>query len=153
MSSKHFIGFGTLEDWRRAIDPARPVQANCIVDSNGHSKHVGLAYYKQVIIVSQVQNGDVMYCRIPVDSYEAVNGHTPAFEPERHQRRAESAWEIIRAWIANQGLIWQRAIVAVPRGLKMLEGYADCLHYDNARDLWLRVAPVAAPGDLAGGVP
>ena len=141
MSAKHFIGFGLLEDWRWAIDPARPVQADCIVDSNGHAKNVSLTYWKQVIVVSQSKDGDVAYCRIVVDTYKSMNGVTPAFEADKHRRHAETAWAVIQTWLAEQGLRWQRAVVATPRNLKMLEGYADCLRYDKTSDSWLRADP------------
>lgn len=141
MPAKHFIGFGTLADLVAALDRAAPVQADCVTDFSGQNKRLGLTYYKQVIVVSQpAPHGNVLYCRIIVDQYESMN-QSPLFHPEQHLRRAETAWAVVHAWLVEQGLTLQRAVVATPRSLKLLEGHADCLHYDKESDTWLRAAP------------
>jgi hypothetical protein len=153
MPNKDFIGFGTLEDWLEAIDSSCPVQADCVVEQDGTNKPLGLAYYKQVIVVSQPARDSVLYARVVVDRYDSMNGHTPIFDEEKHLRRSKSAWEVTRTWLIEHGLTVQRAVVAMPRSLKLLEGHAEFMRYDKESDTYLRAKQTDAAQDIFGDRP
>jgi hypothetical protein len=141
MSQQNFIGFGTLEDWLAAIESSQPVNADCIVEPGASDRH-GVAVCTQAIVCSQVtERGEVLYARVPVGRYQAFAGETRAlFEPERHAARALAAWTVAQAWLSDQNLTIRRAVVAMPRNLKLLDGHCAFMRYDQAADSYVRVA-------------
>jgi hypothetical protein len=144
MSHQQFIGFGTLEDWRAAIDPARPVNAESI-SSPGKAGRFGISYVRQSVVLSQIDSsGHVLYVQLLTGGHESMDGANAAFEGGRHHRRALSAWAIVNAWLSEQGLGARRALIAMPRSLKLLDGHSALMRYDKATDTWVRVVEAAA---------
>jgi hypothetical protein len=125
--SQHFVGFGLMEDWLVAIDPERVINAECLAQSVGQGNVISLI--RQYLIVSQVDaEGHALYCRVPFDAYQSMDGVNPlAHEADTHHQRALAAWAALEAWLTAHALTYRRAVIAAPQSLTLLDGVADFL--------------------------
>lgn len=125
-----FIGFDTLEEWLTSIDHTRPVFANLVIEY-GKIGLYDIRTDQKVIIVAQPITDLVYYCRLPISELQYM-GSKP-FNPDHDQRmkQAQQAWEIVETWLLEQGLTFHKAVIAVPQYLKLLEGKANFLIFDN----------------------
>jgi hypothetical protein len=152
-----YLGYSTLTEWRAAIDANQPVNALSIIEPGRASvRSGGLQFNKQVIVLSQQQGGTVHYLRLVTDGYQSINGLSAVHEMRLHEQRAESAWVIVQAWLAEQGLTFRRAILAFPKTLRLLDGSAGTLmefsreldrwiYADRIDPAWLVPTPAAQP--------
>jgi hypothetical protein len=92
-----FVGFGTLEGWAEAIDPARPVLAMPLVETGPTSG--GINTEELLVACAQVSptDGTVLYCRLRAASLTRCHGEP--FDSDWKERDAawKSLWQIVRA--------------------------------------------------------
>jgi hypothetical protein len=134
----HFIGYQRFSEWQHAIDPYRDVYAASVSElSDGGLP--GLVIIRHFIVVSQIdRDNHVHYARALTDRYESQDGVRPMFYAEQHAHRASSAWALLLDWLSRRHprLEVRKAIVAVPKDLKLLTGVPDFMHFDQAANRW-----------------
>jgi len=133
-----FIGYETLETWAQAADPALPVYA-MLVETTGPTGNYGLAWREVQARVFQVRDGQAHYCLITVAGWQTIHGKALDAEKRQQQdRAARSAWRHIAAWLREQGYHVTQATVAVPKDLRLLNGAAAFLTYDQEQGVYTR---------------
>lgn len=134
-----FIGYETLEEWLKSADKTRPVFANLIIDP-GKPKDTGIRTDRYVIIVNQPEEGGglVHYCRLQVEKVRYI-GDQP-FDNDRDLRvaRARDAWRIVEDWLIENGFTISHGIVAAPKDLLFLDGWANFLVFDQELQQYIR---------------
>lgn len=143
MASKNFfVGFGTMEDWAAAIDQGQPVNAESVTETTAANKRYNLTRCTQLLLVSQVCGAEVLYCRKLTGAFLSADGglHPMGDDLKKIIDRERSAWDVLVGWLEEQGLVYRRAMVALPTKMKLLDGNAGFLAYDQARDIWIRSA-------------
>jgi hypothetical protein len=127
-----FVGYGQLENWLNAINKTRPVFANLITEPGKYGEY-GHHTDTLTILVAQpdVSEGIVHYCRVVVGKIQYL-GNDP-FTPNHQQRLdlAGEAWLIVSAWFAEQSLVVHPGIIAIPANLKLMDGSAGFLGFDQ----------------------
>lgn len=141
MDQRNFIGFATSTDWRGSATNTRPVQAAVITQLREVGN--GLANLGVYALMSQVDDlGNVRYCRIKIGGFLSQDGQTAMFpnEQESAERRASTARQYLLAWLKREGFgVIERAVVATPKDLVLLDGVAEFMKYDKASDSWVAV--------------
>lgn len=140
-----FIGFSTLEGWAEAIDPTRPVLAMPLVDPGPNSG--GIQTDELSVVCQQVAadgSGAVLYCRLRAASLARCFGEP--FDPDWQERDAawKSLWSAVEALLRERGLVLQRATVAHPRTLTLLQGRAETIRFDRQTRRYQRCLPPAS---------
>jgi hypothetical protein len=129
----NYIGYATLEGWGQAIDKSQCVFASAITSPGAPGTH-GIRHDTAEIICTQPDNrGNVHYCRLSVGSWQELSGSPDFGQASRDKAfdRQESAWEIVKQWLNEQGFTTRNAVVAFPKSLRYLDGWADFLRYDK----------------------
>ena len=130
-----FVGFGTSTDWLQAINRDGPVNVECVTEISGNGSY-GIRSATQYVILTQVKDGEVLYFLDPVDRYSTQDSR-PMFDEEKHIQRAKSAFDATLAWLKEQGIFnARRAMVAMPKNLRRLEGTADYMRWNKEADLY-----------------
>jgi hypothetical protein len=125
-----FIGYTTLEAWMEAIDPSRPVFACKITEPGENSTYVQET--RIVIMIAQPDESDLVhYCRLPVGHVKIFFGESFGKEHQQQVELAEQAWKLVYKWLKGKGLPMRQGVVATPANLRMVDGQAGCLHFDN----------------------
>lgn len=132
--NKQHVGFPTLEEFSRHALKEAPVNVYAITEAGKFGQH-GMCMVNSTVMVSQVAGAELLYVSIAVSRFESQNGRTPLFadipgQPD-HPRLAKQAFDIITAWLTEQGFAVRNAVVARPRNLKLLEGRAGCMTYSK----------------------
>jgi hypothetical protein len=140
--AQFFVGHATIEGWATAIEADRQVYALMTVESRpGQLSRVA----RHIITLAQPVDGEVHYFRLPVGLTEWI-GNTCVSDNPKHDTRvahANQAWELIKLWLKEAGLIWMEAAVAVPEDLRdgLLEGEAEWMGYDRERGYSIHARP------------
>ena len=134
-----FIGYIQLESWLNATDKTCPVFAE-LTQVPGKTADYGYRWDELVIFVAQPDqaHGLIHYCRIVVGELQYMVGDI--FTPNAEQRRtlAETAWAIVRAWLEQQGLTVRQGLIAMPDNLRLTDGWAGFLHFDQGEQTYIR---------------
>jgi len=143
-----FVGFGTLEGFVAALDPARPVLALPLVEPGPTSG--GISTETLLVVCQQVcpAEGTVLYCRLRAASLTRCYGEP--FDPDWQERHAawQSLWHIVRAYLTGDlGCTLQRATVAHPKNYVFLDGQAGFIHFDKDTKRYCR-RPSEVPTEL-----
>lgn len=138
--SKPFVGFGRSSDWLTEVDRSLPVNAECVEEAGRAGKY-GMSVTSVQIVVSQVNNGEVLYFMCQVDEYVTINGQIMGSgkEEESHQRRAKTAYDLTLAWLSAARIYTRKAIIATPKNYKMLRGVQTYMKYDKESDSYVPV--------------
>jgi hypothetical protein len=138
-----FIGYGRLEDLIAAhADPSQPFYVEFTVQRASGNP---LGWATECVTVQDFDDrGNVRYCRIVLGGYDLLGGQP--FEEDKARRahsRAKEGLGHITEHLASNGFTVERATVAAPRDLVLLNGSADFL------------GPASRPGtgDSAGDDP
>ena len=124
--TSHYLGYSRHTDWIAAIDRTQPVNAISIVNTEWIGS--GLAKNTQLIVLSQAQGDTVHLLRLITDQYQTMDGREPLDSKIKlHEKRAESAWDILQTWLRENNLITRRALLALHKDLRLLDGHADGL--------------------------
>ena len=126
-SPAHFIGYGRLEDLVAAhADPSEPFYVEFL------SRRIPgdpIGWTEQTVLVQDFDpEGRVRYVRIPCGGYDLIHG-TP-FDEARAQEareRGSERHEAVLGYLTSRGYRVERAAIAMPRDLILLDGYADVL--------------------------
>lgn len=124
-----FIGYPTLEGWKQIVDIDYQVYAMLLVESRG-----AFALQKYTVAtLAQPVDDEVHYCRVQLSVTDWIGGECT--NKDRYWREAQAliGWELILAWLDEQGLKRVEAAVAVPADLRegLLAGNAGFLGYDD----------------------
>lgn len=121
------------------------VDTPTITTGGSHGIETATAYL--VISYHDQGAGEVFYLMRRIDQYQTINGQfMEPGEGDKHRQRKESAQLAAEAWLAREQIPYRRALIAVPEGLRLLEGEAEFLLYDKESDRYtLRPSPVEMP--------
>ena len=135
MNDKLFIGYGSLEGLLDTHPADAPVFLS-LNEEQGPPGQYGIALHTLALTVSDIRDGHARYCRMVVGRVQAIGGE--AFDTgsrERTRQRALSAYRLIEEYIITRhGFTVESAMIAMPRDLKLLDGWADFLRYDKEAD-------------------
>jgi len=134
-----FIGFGSLEEWLKSIDPHRYV---CVlgVEEPGQTNRVGVRTDDLLVVVSQPVSAEnlVLYVRLHVGIIEYLNGSPWGDNHAERRERFKQVEKLVREWLIEKGLNVVAGIVAQPKDLRYLDGWADFLGYDKENKRYYR---------------
>jgi hypothetical protein len=128
-STPLFIGYTTLEEWITAVDDDRPVFANLITE-HGKPDQYETRTNQLVILAAQPDDDLVNYCRLVVGEMRYVDGDPP---DQRPIELAGQAWQLIQDWLKAQGFVVRKGIIAVPENLRLMNGWANFLSFDQKK--------------------
>jgi hypothetical protein len=131
-----FIGFSRLENWFKAINPAQPVFADLAVESEHINGTIPSVLEKYTVMVAQPGESDlVYYCRLVVaeETIIMANARGP-----KHKDRASQALEVVQGWLRDQGLTVHEAVIAAPKDLLFMDGWANFLAVDKKTQQYVR---------------
>ncbi len=135
MNEKLFIGYGSLEGLLDSHPTGAPVFIS-LNEEQGQPGQYGVALHTFALMVSDIRDGHARYCRMVLGRVQTIGGE--AFDTgsrERTRRRALSAYRLIEEYIITKhGFAVESAMIALPRDLKLLDGWADFLRYDKEAD-------------------
>ncbi len=135
MNEKLFIGYGSLEGLLDSHPTGAPVFIS-LNEEQGQPGQYGVALHTFALIVSDIRDGHARYCRIVLGRVQTINGEVfDTGSRERTRQRALSAYRLIEEYIITRhGFTVESAMIAMPRDLKLLDGWADFLRYDKEAD-------------------
>jgi len=135
MNEKLFIGYGSLEGLLDSHPTGAPVFIS-LNEEQGQPGQYGIALHTFALIVSDIRDGHARYCRIVLGRVQTINGEVfDTGSRERTRQRALSAYRLIEEYIITRhGFTVESAMIAMPRDLKLLDGWADFLRYDKEAD-------------------
>jgi len=135
MNEKLFIGYGSLEGLLDSHPTGAPVFIS-LNEEQGQPRQYGVALHTFALIVSDIRDGHARYCRIVLGRVQTINGEVfDTGSRERTRQRALSAYRLIEEYIITRhGFTVESAMIAMPRDLKLLDGWADFLRYDKEAD-------------------
>ena len=125
-----FIGYTTLEEWISVVDDDRLVFANLITV---HGKPGPFDTYTDQLVIMAAQADDeslVHYCRLVVGEMRYVDSDPP---DQRPIELAGQAWQLIQDWLKAQGFVVRKGIIAVPENLRLMNGWANFLSFDQKK--------------------
>lgn len=132
-----FVGYKTLEEWLLSVDKARPVFSSLVTDV-GRQKQSGMRTDQIAIVVSQAEEGLVHYCRLPVARLRYMNGQPFDSDHERRIELARAALKIVEDWLSESGLQVAHAVIATPKDMLFLDGWAGFLEFDQTKQEYIR---------------
>ena len=141
----HFIGYDSLEEWAETTDKARPVYALPIQEPGKTDSH-GIRSDDLVIVVAQTVPAEAAthYVRLHVTSLEYLNGSPWGDGHGERKGRSNQVWELVQAWLSEQGFTVRQAAVAHPKDLRLLDGWANFIGYDQKQERYYRKEAQAA---------
>lgn len=136
-----FIGYHTLEEWLRSVGKNRPVFASLITEP-GKVERYGTRMDKLVVLAAQPGDDDLVhYCRLMVGQLQYVAGQPFGADHAQRIERAQQALGIVRGWLAEHGLTIRNGVAAMPENLRLLDGWADFLVFDQKTQEYKRYEP------------
>ena len=125
-----FIGYTTLEEWITVVDDDRPVFANLITEP-GKPGQYDTRTDQLVILAAQADDVSLVhYCRMIVGEMRYVAGDPPDRRPIE---LAGQAWQLVQDWLKAQGLVVRKGVIAVPENLRLMNGWANFLQFDQKK--------------------
>lgn len=134
-----FIGYSTLEELYRVLDPKRPVYAALITEP-GKPNQYDQRVDALVIMVAQPDGDLVNYCRLPVGRINYV-GRLPLngqADEETQKTWAEQAKSLVDTWLTEGKLAVLPGVISVPQNMRWLDGWANFLFFDNSTQTYCR---------------
>jgi len=146
-----FIGYADLETMLTGQPKTQPPSADFPAGVKGRPLYVmlleqpgkmdkhGVAVNDLALVIQDIAPQGVRYCRLSLASVSTIGGKP--FSEDTHKEkweRAQSAYKIVRAWLAEQGYTVEEATIAHPRGYVFLNGWASFLKYDKDSDRFVR---------------
>jgi hypothetical protein len=143
-----YIGYPMLEEWLTVIDKKQPV-FGCLVMEMGEM--VFNQRSTDLIIIITQPGGDnlVHYCRLIVGCIK--DGWIYNEDGFRRMMLAEQAWKIVQDWLNQQGLTVLPGIIATPKNMRFLEGWAKFLEFDPKTQKYINKAERNPQLDNQGG--
>jgi len=148
MNEKLFIGYGSLEGLLDTHPTGAPIFLS-LNEEQGQPGQYGVRLNTFALIVSDIRDGHARYCRMVLGRVQTMGGEAfDAKSRERTRRRALSAYQIIEEYIITRhGFSVESEMIAMPRDLKLLDGWADFLRYDKEADRFLAGGQAERSGD------
>ncbi|MEW6212286.1 MAG: hypothetical protein AB1631_28415 [Acidobacteriota bacterium] len=140
IESNLFIGFSELEKLIESHMKEEPVYSALITQPGKRDQH-GIAIDRILIVIEDIHQSRVRYCRLKVGAYQTLNGKPlcGGGHYERALEAAESAYKIILDWLREQcSNVVEGATIAAPDNLVLLEGWAGFLDYDRERETFVK---------------
>jgi len=125
-----FIGYTTLEEWITVVDDDLPVFAN-LINETGKSGQYDIRTDQLVIMAAQPGDESIVhYCRLVVSEMRYLVGDPPDRRPIE---LAGQAWQLVQDWLKAQGLVVRKGVIAVPENLRLMNGWANFLRFDQKK--------------------
>lgn len=140
MNDKHFLGYATLEEWVKQIDPYRPVCAIQTFHTHGDRGLVHRACY--VTCAQMDAERTVHYWRIQGPSLAYVVGVSglEILDSDRPKLAAcDVLWQLVQEFLGSLNIEVREAMFSAPKDMFWLHGTADCLVYDREAQTYRRV--------------
>jgi hypothetical protein len=132
VSSPYFLGFPSLEKLLEQPIVRNTVYVLSLAETSA-SDHFGrcvLAVHVQAVLVEAIG-----YVMIQTGAFAEINGHAlDGNERDNVTRRTDSALGLIRDFCRDAGFNVVEATFASPKDLKLLNGTAEFLRYDEQFD-------------------
>jgi len=137
-----FIGYADLETMLTntpTLIDGHPVAVYVmLLEQPGKMDKHGVAVNDLALVIQDIAPQGVRYCRLSLASVSTIGGK-PLDTHKAKWERAQSAYKIVRAWLAERGYTVEEATIAHPRDYVFLDGWAAFLKYDKETDRFLRV--------------
>ena len=134
-----YIGYPTLGGWLATTTADKPVLAMPLCEPG--TEHGGLRTDTLMVLCQQIDAwGHVHYCRLRAASLTRCFGEP--FDADWQEREAawHSLWAIVTEILQERGLSFQRATVAMPTQLRLLEARDKDIVFDPQRRRFVRRA-------------
>ena len=80
----------------------------------------------------------VHYCRLQVEKVRYIGDQPFDEDQDLRVARARGAWRIVEDWLVENGLTVSHGIIATPKDLLFLDGWAGFLEFDQERQQYIR---------------
>lgn len=141
-STPLFVGYGTLEEWVRALLPDRPVLAMPLVDPG--CEQSGMRTDTLVVVCQQVDpEGHVHYCRLRAISLTRCFGEPFSSDWREREQVWHSLWDAVQEDLRERGVAYRKATVASPKHLRFLEARAGGIAFDPDLQRFVRTGAQA----------
>lgn len=124
----HWIGYSTLDELLAVLDLQQPIYAHATTET-AHE----FALNQYVTVAQPDEAGNVHYWRFYCGQAYRMLEEFPAVQRDR--RRHDSAWHLIRDFLAEAGHTVREATIAHPTTLRLLRG---------SQPAWMRYEKEAA---------
>lgn len=125
----HFIGYASIEDWAESIDTSRPVYA-LPIESPGATNQTGIRRDDLAIVCAQTDGQEVHYFRMTTGFITFIADKPFDVDADARRERRDQAWGIVLDWLEERFTV-RLGLVAMPRDLKVLDGWPRFLRWDN----------------------
>lgn len=129
-----FVGYSDLALMRPALSRERPVFVLETIDP-GKPTSSGLRLDRLQVVVSQPDPDNSMahYCLLVVATEQMV-GNAPLDAASYHKHEAEAGQiaGLITGWLEAKGYTVVRGLMAMPGGVRYMDGWWGALEYDAA---------------------
>lgn len=114
-----FVGFGTLEEFMKSISTLKVV--NLLLTQQLESTMSGgmIQNFAEVVVASQLVEGEVLYCYIPVNYYQKMGGSIIEGEKTDARSGFDQIKAFIKAYWKNEPEI-RSSIIAMPTNLMIM---------------------------------
>lgn len=139
-----YIGFALLETFLDAAPSGEPVYL-MLLRINRPETPLSAGLYTYRIMASQIQaNGRIHYWMRDVAAASHYGGDITS-EHEDRPATADSAISVVREYLTLRKISTVNASLAMPEGIRLLEGAANCLDFDPKTKRFLLRSQPAPP--------
>lgn len=126
-----WIGYGSVEQLAEQIDPGKTVYVKGTTETHA-SDASGIAIKIFSVRISHLTPEAVHYVEIRTGRITMhAQGPFSEEDAQKAQARTGDAEQIIMAWLKSKGFNVINAIIAEPKDIKLLNGGAHCMRYDE----------------------
>ena len=131
-----FIGYSKLEDLLAGVSSSEPLYLILIEETIPGSDGIDL-FHSELLLQASSKNessDEVRYWRLFIGEALAPGGKPWPEQAEKIRARGKSALDAIKQFLSSEikvERIEEGAFISMPRDLKLLRGFADCLEFDK----------------------
>lgn len=133
-----FAFYASLSEWAADAHPALPVYAIFTDAPAGETVGGALRLRRNIITVAQLRPPLVAMYYLKLGLVEQWSGQTNG-TPTQVTERDQTCWDLIQAWLVEQGFDLRHALIAPPAGMLPLSGdLPEFIGYDKEADRFYR---------------
>src|SRR5512145_3368941 len=135
-TNQFYIGYDSLEEWERQAGlrhPSEKVVYLMPIETITQTLSSGLANHELAVISTQLDDHLAHYIRMIVANLTYMQGEYLGDPKEERRARAnlDQVSDFVHAWLFRLGYVVIRGHVAMPKDLRLVDGWADFLSYDQ----------------------